>query len=267
MTKIANTVAFPDKLQVSWWQGNTIESFILHLKDKKKVQVWKAAIDSQVELGGSKHVASGFSSALGPRDTPDTNPRPIGDSEGDTQDGDSTNFRGNEIQPFPLQPLSSPHLKAAYDEHFRANVEYAGNIIHVVIHTSESYQTLIDRIKAKMGPLHSPLLSPFISEPLKLRWRDKDGDLVVISNDDDLQLAIAEDLQRPPRETGVREMNFTYMSSQQETFPSGMLDSDIPTLGLPPGILRRNSSSPGPMQLSNLPGIASSKPQLGREAS
>lgn len=43
-----------------------------------------------------------------------------------------------------------------------------------------------------------------------------------------------------------------------------MLDSNIPTLGLPPGILARDTS---PMRLSNLPGVGSSMPQLGRRQS
>jgi DEP domain-containing protein 5 len=49
-------------------------------------------------------------------------------------------------------------------------------------------------------------------------------------------------------------------------FIGSLLDSNIPTLGLPPGILARETS-PSPMRLSNLPGIGSSMPQLGRRQS
>ncbi|KAG9238483.1 vacuolar membrane-associated protein-like protein IML1 [Amylocarpus encephaloides] len=45
-----------------------------------------------------------------------------------------------------------------------------------------------------------------------------------------------------------------------------LLDSHIPTLGLPPGVLARDSS-PSPMRLSNMSGVGSSIPQLGRRPS
>ncbi|TVY94159.1 Vacuolar membrane-associated protein [Lachnellula willkommii] len=49
-------------------------------------------------------------------------------------------------------------------------------------------------------------------------------------------------------------------------FVSSLLESNIPTLGLPPSVLARETS-PSPMRLSNLPGIGSSMPQLGRRPS
>ncbi|TVY56893.1 Vacuolar membrane-associated protein iml1 [Lachnellula cervina] len=49
-------------------------------------------------------------------------------------------------------------------------------------------------------------------------------------------------------------------------FVSSLLELNIPTLGLPPRILARDTS-PSPMRLSNLPGIGSSMPQLGRRPS
>jgi hypothetical protein len=45
-----------------------------------------------------------------------------------------------------------------------------------------------------------------------------------------------------------------------------LLDSNIPTLGLPPGVLARDTS-PSPMRLSNAQGVGSSVPQLGRRPS
>jgi hypothetical protein len=45
-----------------------------------------------------------------------------------------------------------------------------------------------------------------------------------------------------------------------------LLDSNIPTLGLPPGLLARDTS-PGPMRLSGVSGVGSSMPQLGRRQS
>ncbi|PQE03649.1 putative IML1 Vacuolar membrane protein [Rutstroemia sp. NJR-2017a BBW] len=49
-------------------------------------------------------------------------------------------------------------------------------------------------------------------------------------------------------------------------YPTMPLDSNIPTLGLPPGILARDFS-PTPMRLSNLAAVSSSAPHLGRRSS
>ena len=49
-------------------------------------------------------------------------------------------------------------------------------------------------------------------------------------------------------------------------YAGSLLDANIPTLGLPPGVLARDTS-PSPMRLSNVPGVGSSMPQLGRRPS
>ena len=49
-------------------------------------------------------------------------------------------------------------------------------------------------------------------------------------------------------------------------YVGSLLDSNIPTLGLPPGLLARDTS-PSPMRLSNVQGVGSSMPQLGRRPS
>ncbi|TGO15044.1 hypothetical protein BTUL_0045g00540 [Botrytis tulipae] len=55
----------------------------------------------------------------------------------------------------------------------------------------------------------------------------------------------------------------------RSSFPAMLLDSNIPTLGLPPGILTRDGrdSSPTPMRLERVPGVGSSIPVLGRRPS
>ncbi|EDN92381.1 hypothetical protein SS1G_08244 [Sclerotinia sclerotiorum 1980 UF-70] len=55
----------------------------------------------------------------------------------------------------------------------------------------------------------------------------------------------------------------------RSSYPAMYLDSNIPTLGLPPGILARDGrdSSPTPMRLERVPGIGSSLPILGRRPS
>jgi hypothetical protein len=49
-------------------------------------------------------------------------------------------------------------------------------------------------------------------------------------------------------------------------YASSTLDANIPTLGLPPGILNRDSS-PAPMRLVDVAGVGSSIPQMGRRSS
>ena len=49
-------------------------------------------------------------------------------------------------------------------------------------------------------------------------------------------------------------------------YVGSLLDSNIPTLGLPPGVLARDTS-PSPMRLSNVQGVGSSMPHLGRRQS
>lgn len=49
-------------------------------------------------------------------------------------------------------------------------------------------------------------------------------------------------------------------------YASSVLDANIPVLGLPPGILNRDSS-PGPFRLSNVGGVGSPLPSMGRRSS
>jgi hypothetical protein len=49
-------------------------------------------------------------------------------------------------------------------------------------------------------------------------------------------------------------------------YVGSLLDSNIPTLGLPPGVLARDTS-PSSMRLSNVQGVSYSIPQLGRRQS
>jgi hypothetical protein len=49
-------------------------------------------------------------------------------------------------------------------------------------------------------------------------------------------------------------------------YVGSLLDSNIPTLGLPPGVLARDTS-PSPMRLSGVPAVGSPMPQLGRRQS
>ncbi|ATY65995.1 CDC24 calponin [Cordyceps militaris] len=65
----------------------------------------------------------------------------------------------------------------------------SGNYITLVVAFNISYQSLIDRIDAKLARFMNSSISKGI---LKLRYRDEDGDFVTIESDDDIQIAFME---------------------------------------------------------------------------
>jgi hypothetical protein len=87
--------------------------------------------------------------------------------------------------PSPLPPYPTPIV---------ARVQCQGNYVTLVISTNVTYQSLIDRIDAKVGRFS---INSIVKGTLKLRYCDDDGDNVNISNDDDLQLALNEVRHRP----------------------------------------------------------------------
>lgn len=65
----------------------------------------------------------------------------------------------------------------------------SGNYVTLVVAFNITYQSLIDRIDAKLARFTS---SSVAKGGLKLRYRDEDGDFVTIESDDDIQIAISE---------------------------------------------------------------------------
>lgn len=65
----------------------------------------------------------------------------------------------------------------------------SGNYFTLVVAINISYQTLIDRIDAKLARFTSASIA---KGGLKLRYRDEDGDFVSIESDDDIQIAFLE---------------------------------------------------------------------------
>lgn len=65
----------------------------------------------------------------------------------------------------------------------------SGNYITLVVAFNISYQSLIDRIDAKLARFMSSSIG---KGNLKLRYRDEDGDFVTIESDDDIQIAFME---------------------------------------------------------------------------
>lgn len=70
----------------------------------------------------------------------------------------------------------------------RVNLD-SGNYVTLVVAFNISYQSLIDRIDAKLARFTSNSIGKGM---LKLQYRDEDGDYIVIQSDDDIQIAFME---------------------------------------------------------------------------
>ena len=64
-----------------------------------------------------------------------------------------------------------------------------GNYVTLVVTFNITYQSLIDRIDAKLARFTN---SGIGKGNLRLRYRDEDGDFVMIESDDDIQIAISD---------------------------------------------------------------------------
>ncbi len=64
-----------------------------------------------------------------------------------------------------------------------------GNYVTLVVQFNITYQSLIDRIDAKLARFTNSSIG---KGNLRLRYRDEDGDFVMIESDEDIQIAISE---------------------------------------------------------------------------
>ena len=64
-----------------------------------------------------------------------------------------------------------------------------GNYVTLVVAFNITYQSLIDRIDAKVGRFSNNAIA---RGTMRLRYRDEDGDFVMIESDDDIQIAFTE---------------------------------------------------------------------------
>ncbi|KAF4448176.1 hypothetical protein F53441_8385 [Fusarium austroafricanum] len=94
-------------------------------------------------------------------------------------------------------PLS-PEMPLPTQLKVRVNCE-SGNYVTLVVAFNITYQSLVDRIDAKLARFTTSSIS---KGGLKLRYRDEDGDFVAIEGDDDIQIAFMEWRE------GVRNMNY-----------------------------------------------------------
>ncbi|CAM1500436.1 Fc.00g095980.m01.CDS01 [Cosmosporella sp. VM-42] len=92
------------------------------------------------------------------------------------------------IPPPSSNPLASPDMPLPTQLKVRVNTE-SGNYVTLVVGFNITYQSLIDRIDAKLARFTNSSIGKGM---IKLRYRDEDGDFVTIESDDDIQIAFME---------------------------------------------------------------------------
>jgi len=71
----------------------------------------------------------------------------------------------------------------------KVKVNCDGNYVTLVVAFNITYQSLIDRIDAKVGRFSNNAIA---RGTMRLRYKDEDGDYVTIESDDDIQIAFQE---------------------------------------------------------------------------
>ena len=107
-----------------------------------------------------------------------------------------------------VRPISPPGLPRAPESdmvlptQLKVKVNCDGNYVTLVVAFNITYQSLIDRIDAKVGRFSNNAIS---RGTMRLRYRDEDGDFVTIESDDDIQIAFQEwrEAQRQQYHTGL----------------------------------------------------------------
>lgn len=84
--------------------------------------------------------------------------------------------------------LASPDLPIPTQLKVKVNCD-SGNYVTLVVAFNITYQSLIDRIDAKLARF---TMSSIGKGNLRLRYQDEDGDFVSIESDDDIQIAFLE---------------------------------------------------------------------------
>lgn len=98
----------------------------------------------------------------------------------------------------PRAPALSPPLNSAplsgpgdvqLPTQLKVKVNCDGNYVTLVVAFNITYQSLIDRIDAKVGRFSNNAIA---RGTMRLRYQDEDGDFVTIESDDDIQIAFQE---------------------------------------------------------------------------
>lgn len=89
----------------------------------------------------------------------------------------------------PPNSAMSPDSEVPLPTQLKVKVNCDGNYVTLVVAFNITYQSLIDRIDAKVGRFSNNAIA---RGTMKLRYRDEDGDFVTIESDDDVQIAFQE---------------------------------------------------------------------------
>jgi cell division control protein 24 len=89
----------------------------------------------------------------------------------------------------PPSNAKSADSDVAFPTQLKVKVNCDGNYVTLVVAFNITYQSLIDRIDAKVGRFSSNAIA---RGTMRLRYRDEDGDFVTIGSDDDIQIAFQE---------------------------------------------------------------------------
>jgi cell division control protein 24 len=89
----------------------------------------------------------------------------------------------------PLGGRTSGDNEMSLPTQLKVKVNCDGNYVTLVVAFNITYQSLIDRIDAKVGRFSNNAIA---RGTMRLRYRDEDGDFVTIESDDDIQIAFQE---------------------------------------------------------------------------
>jgi cell division control protein 24 len=89
----------------------------------------------------------------------------------------------------PLAKVVSLMGEMPLPTQLKVKVNCDGNYVTLVVAFNITYQSLIDRIDAKVGRFSNNAIA---RGTMRLRYRDEDGDFVTIESDEDIQIAFQE---------------------------------------------------------------------------
>lgn len=99
-----------------------------------------------------------------------------------------SNFDSRTTSP-PLGSTMSNDSDMGLPTQLKVKVNCDGNYVTLVVAFNITYQSLVDRIDAKVGRFSNNAIA---LGTMRLRYRDEDGDYVTIESDDDIQIAFQE---------------------------------------------------------------------------
>ncbi len=89
----------------------------------------------------------------------------------------------------PLNSAMSGDSDIGLPTQLKVKVNCDGNYVTLVVAFNITYQSLVDRIDAKVGRFSNKSIA---EGTMRLRYKDEDDDFVTIESDDDIQIAFQE---------------------------------------------------------------------------